>query len=575
MFMLSLRIGVVLLLCALSVLWMLTPRASADPGAPQKAKDFIDAFTKKIRPLDTTANYAWWDAMMTGDKGAFKKKEDAQNKLDALLADKAQFAELKAIRDGGKIDDAVTKRAIDVIYLMLLEKQLDADLMKDMNKLSNEIEQIFTNFRAKISDGKGGEQTLADNKVREILKTSTLSDRRKEVWEAAKQLGKEVEPGLKELVKLRNQAAKKLGFANYHAMQLFLREQNGADLIKLFDRLDELTREPFRKAKAEIDVELAKACSVKVDDLMPWHYHDQFFQEVPAVFKADLDKIYKDQDIIALSREFYRGIGLPIELVIEKTGNDFKPRKGKNQHAFSTDITRDGKDVRVLANIEPNEQWMSTMLHEFGHSVYSSINIPEKLPYVLRTESHILTTEGVAMMFEKMSKRRAWLEQMGVKVDDPKAFDETGAKMLRYQLLIFSRWCQVMLRFEKGMYENPDQDLNKLWWDMVEKYQMLRRPAGRNAPDYGAKYHIVGAPVYYHNYMMGELFASQVHHTIARKVYKGADPRAVVYVGNKEVGAFMRQNVFEPGGTMTWNELTRHATGADLNPEAFAKDFGN
>ena len=43
--------------------------------------------------------------------------------------------------------------------------------------------------------------------------------------------------------------------------------------------------------------------------------------------------------------------------------------------------------------------------------------------------------------------------------------------MLRYQLLIFSRWCQVMLRFEKGMYENPDQDLNKLWWDMAEKYQ--------------------------------------------------------------------------------------------------------
>ena len=27
--------------------------------------------------------------------------------------------------------------------------------------------------------------------------------------------------------------------------------------------------------------------------------------------------------------------------MIEKTGNDFKPRKGKNQHAFSTDITRD------------------------------------------------------------------------------------------------------------------------------------------------------------------------------------------------------------------------------------------
>ena len=108
-----------------------------------------------------------------------------------------------------------------------------------------------------------------------------------------------------------------------------------------------------------------------------------------------------------------------------------------------------------------------------------------------------------------------------------------------------------MLRFEKGMYENPEQDLNKLWWDLVEKYQLVKRPPGRNAPDYASKIHIVSAPVYYHNYMMGELFASQVHHAIARDVYKGADPDTVIYVGNKEVGEFMKKKVFEPGRTLT------------------------
>ena len=183
--------------------------------------------------------------------------------------------------------------------------------------------------------------------------------------------------------------------------------------------------------------------------------------------------------------------------------------------------------MRVLANIKPNDYWASTMLHEFGHSVYSSKNntFRETLPYCLRLESHILTTEGVAMMFERMTKRGAFLEKMGVAVAGRrKAFDEAGAKTLRYRLLIFSRWCQVMLRFEKGMYENPDQDLNKLWWDLVEKYQMVKRPPGRNAPDYASKIHIVSAPVYYHNYMMGELFASQLHHAIAREVFQGRRP---------------------------------------------------
>jgi peptidyl-dipeptidase A len=353
-------------------------------------------------------------------------------------------------------------------------------------------------------------------------------------------------------------------------LQLHLNEQDGEQLLKLFDELDGLTRAPFEAAKGEIDARLARSYGLKVEELRPWHYHDPFFQDTPSVFAADLDAPYAKADLIQMCRDFYAGIGLPIDRVI--AASDLYERKGKSQHAFCTDIDRAG-DVRVLANVKPNDQWASTLLHEFGHSVYSSNNIPQALPYVLRAESHILTTEGVAMMFERLSKRGAFLEKMGIPVKDRQAFDAAGAQALRYRLLIFSRWCQVMLRFEKGMYEDPGQDLNKLWWDLVEKYQEVRRPPGRNAPDYASKVHIVSAPVYYHNYMMGELFASQVHHAIAREVYKGADPDAVIYAGNKEVGAFMKKRVFEPGRTLSWNELTRHATGAPLNAKAFAADF--
>jgi peptidyl-dipeptidase A len=213
------------------------------------------------------------------------------------------------------------------------------------------------------------------------------------------------------------------------------------------------------------------------------------------------------------------------------------------------------------------------MLHELGHSVYSSKNIPRTVPYVLRAEAHILTTEGIAMMFQRFSKHRAFLEAMGLSVQNPQAFDETAAKVERNELLIFSRWCQVMLRFEKAMYEDPEQDLNALWWDLVEKYQMVKRPAGRNAPDYGSKIHIVSAPVYYHNYMMGQLFASQLHHAIARDVLKGADPRTALYNGRPEVGRFLVEKVFVPGRTRDWDGLTEFATGERLTPKAFAEDF--
>jgi peptidyl-dipeptidase A len=227
----------------------------------------------------------------------------------------------------------------------------------------------------------------------------------------------------------------------------------------------------------------------------------------------------------------------------------------------------------VLANVVPNEKWMSTMLHELGHSVYSSKNIPASMPYVLRTESHILTTEGVAMMFERFSKNGDWLVAMGVQVPEVRAYNEAGARMRRDQLLIFSRWCQVMLRFEKGLYEDPEQDLSRLWWDLVEKYQGLTRPESRNAPDYASKIHLISSPVYYHNYMLGQMFACQVHRSIAREVLHAKKWPSAFYVDNPEVGRFMRERVFAPGRSLSWNDLTRHATGEPLSPQAFAEEF--
>src|SRR3954469_14653337 len=530
------------------------PPAVANPQATERARKFLAAHETKVRPLDVSAGLAWWNANISGKDEDFKRKEEAQNKIDEALSNKDAFKELKEIkqlRDKGEVEDKVLARAIDVLYLMYLEKQVDPALLKKISAKANAVEQKFNVFRAEV-DGK----KLTDSEVRDVLKKSSDTKRRQAVWEASKVVGANVEKDLKELVTLRNEMAKQLGFKNFHALQLFLNEQDGDELIRLFDELDKLTRQPFLKAKKEIDERLAANVGKKPADLMPWAYHDPFFQEWPPVFDANLDEPFAKADILALCREFYKGIGLPIDDVIARS--DLYEKKGKSPHAFCTDIDREG-DVRVLANIVPNEYWAGTMLHELGHSVYSSKNMPRSVPYVLRAEAHILTTEGIAMMFERFSKQRPFLEKMGLAVDNPRAFDETAAKVQQNQLLIFSRWCQVMLRFEKSMYENPDQDLGKLWWDLVEKYQEVKRPAGRKAPDYASKIHIVVAPVYYHNYMMGQLFASQLHHAIAREVLKGADPRTALYNGRPEVGTFLREKVFAPGRTRDWDGLTLFA----------------
>lgn len=546
-----------LLACATTV-------AAAPRDVNARAQAFVTNHEARVRPLELEASRAWWNANISGKDEDFKIKEEAQNRLDLVLADHSRFAELKAIREE-KPTDPMLKREIEILYLQHLEKQVDPALLQKMTAKANAIEKAFNVYRAKV---KGQEMT--DSQVRKVLKESKDAANRKAVWEASKDVGKQVEADLRELVALRNEAARKLGFRDYHVMQLTLNEQNQDDVLRLFDELDELTRGPFAKMKGQIDARLARNYNIAASELRPWHYHDPFFQEPPAVFETNLDAVYEKANILKLCRDFYAGIGLPIDDVIARS--DLYEKAGKSPHAFCTDIDREG-DVRVLGNIVPNEYWMATMLHELGHSVYSSKNIPRTVPYVLRMESHILTTEGVAMQFERFSKSADWLTSMGVKVADTEAFNQTGLRMRQNHLLIFSRWCQVMLRFEKALYANPGQDLNRLWWDLVEQYQLLKRPEGRSAPDYASKIHIVSAPAYYHNYMMGELFACQVHATIAREVLGGVSPRRANYVGKHEVGQFMKDRVFVPGRTLSWNELTRHATGEGLNAKAFAAEF--
>ena len=527
-----------------------------------RATRFVARHEATVRPLEIESSRCWWEANTTGSDEAFRKKEEIETRLDLLLANHEIFAELKAIRQQ-PIRDPLVAREIAVLYLEYLGRQIDPELIKEMSARSNAVEKAYGVYRARVAG-----KELTENEVREVLRTSKDSARRRAVWEASKAVGPILDPDLKALARLRNRAARQLGFKDFQVMQLALAEQGQEQVLKLFDELDALTRGPFHAAKAQIDAVLARQYGLPVGELRPWHYHDLFFQEAPAI-DGDYEPVYRQIDAIKTCRTFYQGIGLPIDDVLGRS--DLFEKAGKCPHAFSTDIDREG-DVRVLANVVPGQEWLKTMLHELGHAAYSK-NIPRSVPYVLRTESHALTTEGVAMMFERLAGDPRWLRAMGVNVPDAEKFAAASHRRDRNQLLIFSRWCQVVFRFEMALYNNPEQDLNRVWWDLVEKYQELKRPEGRNQPDYASKIHIVTAPVYYQSYMLGQLFASQVHHAIAREVLHGADPATAVYVGRPAVGQFMRQRVFEPGCTLDWQGLTRHATGEELNSKAFAEDL--
>jgi peptidyl-dipeptidase A len=317
--------------------------------------------------------------------------------------------------------------------------------------------------------------------------------------------------------------------------------------------------------KAELDATLKRENGMEDEPSYPWLYSDPFFQDYPVSTGASLDEIYRDADIEGLTRKHFRGIGLDIDDLIARA--DLYEREGKSQHAFCLDVDHSG-DVRVLCNVRKDERWMSTMLHEFGHAVYDKYNDPA-CPFLLRAPAHTLTTEAIAMLNGRMTKDPEWLEKVrGLSRSEASAAGRTATRALRSEMLIFLRWGMVVARFESELYRDPDQDLNRVWRQYVERIQKVAPAPGRDMPDWAAKSHISTAPAYYQNYILGELMASQVLSHIERKV-NGAPG----YVERPETGAFLRKAIFEPGARYAWNDMLARATGENLNPEHFVRQF--
>lgn len=533
--------------------------------AETEFSEFVKSLESKTVPIFKEMNQAYWNASLTGKKEDFEKNADLQNKYAAIFADKDAFAKLKKFKESGEIKDEILKRELTVLFNQFQQNQVDTSMINAINNMQNAVEQKYGNFRAEVGGNK-----LTDNQVEEKLTKSTDSKELKEVWLAQKKIGAVVSDDLKKLVKMRNDLAKSMGFKNYHEMSLKVNEEDPEEISKLFDELDVLTKDAFAKEKENIDNYFAERYKVKKEELMPWHYQNRFFQEAPKIYKVDFDKFYEGKKLDEITTKYYKSIGLPIDDMIAKS--DLYEKPGKNQHAYCTDMDRNG-DVRVLCNIVPNEKWMNTMLHEFGHAVYSK-NIDNKLPFYLKSEAQTFTTEAIAMMFGRFSTNGPWLkDNLGISEEESKKVAEDGFKSLRLQQLVFSRWAQVMYRFEKSMYENPDQDLNKLWWDLVEKYQLLKKPEGRNEPDWASKIHIATVPCYYHNYLLGELLASQLYYYITKNVIKSEDYKNQSFYGKPEVGNYLKEKVFGPGLKYFWNDMIEKATGEKLTAKYYAQQF--
>jgi peptidyl-dipeptidase A len=173
------------------------------------------------------------------------------------------------------------------------------------------------------------------------------------------------------------------------------------------------------------------------------------------------------------------------------------------------------------------------------------------------------------MLNGRMSKNPEWLEKIGgLSETDARRISANALKVLRSEMLIFLRWAITLVRFERDMYRDPSQNLDRLWWEYVSRFQKITPPPDDRKADWASKNHLSTSPAYYQNYVLGELMASQLLRHIQKNVVMSES-----YVGNPSAGQFLIEKVFRPGARDEWNTMLKKATGEELNPEHWVGQF--
>jgi peptidyl-dipeptidase A len=506
-----------------------------------------------LAPLSVARNLAWWESQVSATDENEQRRTEAELAWSDGLADGELCARVNRERERG--EGGEPERRLEILRNLMLPHQVPAELRAQIVELESSVEGRFSRHRGVV---RGSE--VDDTEIKRILRQSDDPAERREAWEASKTVGAEVAGDVRQLARLRNEAARGLGYRDWFALALAVDELDEGKLLETLQEADTATAEPFGRWKGALDERLATRFGCAVSELRPWHYADPFFQELPPDGAVDLDGLFEGRDIVELSRRTFDGIELDVAGILGRS--DLYPRGGKCQHAFCVDIDRGG-DVRVLANLVANQESAETMLHELGHGVYD-LGLSADLPWLLRS-AHVVATEASAILFGSLARRRDWLQLvLGLGADEGADLAERLRASEAAELLVFTRWVLVMNAFERGLYADPDRDLDALWWELVSRFQGVTPPDGRQAPDWAAKIHVAVVPVYYHSYLYGKIVALQIAAAL--------DATVGGVVDVPEAGARLRSELYAPGQSVRWDRLVEQATGAPLAVASLARE---
>lgn len=529
---------------------------TSEPVYTQNEKNFMeyrDKFCEVLGEVTKEYNKANWEFYINSTPENANAVNIVAGMYGQVFNDEEAYKQFKEFEEKGIKDEHLNNHLNKLManfkpIFEPSEKTNTSEQTDNPTVSENSISQVFNGFKPQI-DGK----EVSNQEIQEIIRNSEDVELRKKAYIAKNSKGDAIAEDMIQLVKQRNEEAKAEGFNTYYEMMLKKYGTSEEKLFKLLDDLDKQSSAVYTKLKEQSEENICKNFGITKEEIRPWH---KGFLQAGSITK-EANKFFTKENLVPVANDMYSKMGWNLQEM--SITMDLFPRDNKNGHGFCFCI-EPGKDARILANLDGDLRSIETLLHESGHAVYD-IGLPTELPLFDREYASNVTTEAVAMLMENLPQREGFYAKS---IGMPKELNDKLETQRLENLTGFIKSYIFYSNFEKQLYENPDQDVKKLWFDLKQQY------TGDNPPDelnneWATVPHFLTHPGYLQNYLRAEVMAAQI--------YDAAHEQLGNLTETKETADFFRENIFKYGASKSEDEIIKIATGKELSAEAFCKQL--
>ena len=506
-------------LCFAAIILLFAVFIESHSVPPAPIKSSLDLKETQLERLYAT----YWEIqyrLEQGDETASDKEIEAQ--IREVINDPAFLNSLKAV----KFDDPVLQRRRELFLDAAMDSKVSTD--PELAKLVEAIRKDGSSLRYRV-----GERMVDRPELDNVLAQQADRELRRVAWYAEADLTRTTGARIQQAMMLRNRLGLRYTGTSFSDFMLKRRATDRESLVRWYQQIRTATEPDYQALLLRITHDL------HVQRVEPWDLEYYFSTLAP-----ELEKKLGTDD--AWPRA---------EQVAAVLGFDFKQLPVSVKVA---DITFGGytmpiwygKEIKMLVNKRSGTYFADTVLHESGHALhFALVNEPT---FLLKDNYPPPMDEGLGQTMCLMLYRPQFATGVyGLSTKEAQAL----AERYRLQSLYEMRRLMTHSEFELQAYDDPNQDFTALYDRICSKYLDVDC---HHANTWAYDPFYAAIPLYEQNYILAEMFAYQVHHTLDQKFGSTLGPAA---------GSYLSEKYFTRGGMLTLNAIMEQGTGEKLTPD--------